>query len=105
MPEHDGAEQPQPPDSESLTESVAKKEERKITARKEASRGIWFGLGMFGMVGWSVAIPTVIGIAVGIWFDRMLGTRISCTISCLVLGMALGCILAWYWIQREIASR
>jgi len=95
----------QPQDrSTSLTENVAKKEERKLTARRDAAHGIWFGLGMFGMVGWSVAVPTLIGIAVGIWLDRTLGTRISCTISGLVLGIALGCALAWYWIKQETTS-
>lgn len=25
---------------------------------------------MFGIIGWAVAIPTLIGVAVGIWLDR-----------------------------------
>lgn len=106
MPEQDDADRSEQPQSRpsSLAENVAKKEQRKIAARKEATRGIWFGLGMFGVVGWSVAIPTLIGIAVGIWLDRMLGSRISCTITCLVVGIALGCSLAWYWIKQETTT-
>ena len=53
-----------------LIETVGTKENRKIRARQEADRGVWFGLGMFGLVGWSVAIPTLIGIATGIWIDK-----------------------------------
>ena len=46
------------------------KEDRKIKARRERDRSAWFGLGMFGLVGWSVAIPTLIGVALGWWIDH-----------------------------------
>ncbi len=107
MPDDQNADASQQPrdQSASLTEHVAKKEDRKITARKEASHGIWFGLGMFGIVGWSVAIPTLIGVATGVWIDRARGGGISGTLSCLVLGLALGCLLAWYWIKQETDSQ
>ena len=42
---------------------------KKIKARREKDHVIWFGLGMFGLDGWSVAVPTLIGIALGIWID------------------------------------
>ncbi|MHB8205511.1 MAG: AtpZ/AtpI family protein, partial [Desulfomonilaceae bacterium] len=34
---------------------VGAKEIRKMEARRGGNRSIWFGLGMFGIVGWSVA--------------------------------------------------
>jgi ATP synthase protein I len=43
-------------------EQVGEKELRKVRARRQKNRSIWFGLGMFGVVGWSVAIPTLIGL-------------------------------------------
>jgi ATP synthase protein I len=57
-------------EAKELSEKVGSKETRKIKARREKDRGVWFGLGMFGLVGWSVAIPTVIGVALGVWIDR-----------------------------------
>ena len=33
------------------------------------SEGAWFGLGMMGLIGWSVAIPTLLGAALGLWLD------------------------------------
>ena len=33
-----------------LIEKVGAKEDRKIRARREKDRGVWFGLGMFGLV-------------------------------------------------------
>ena len=84
-----------------LTANVARKAQRKMKARRNASRSIWYGLGMFGLVGWSVAIPVVIGVVVGIWIDRTWKPRFSCTLTCLFIGVVVGCSIAWYWIKQE----
>lgn len=84
-----------------LAGRVEKKEARKIEARRDRERGVWFGLGMFGLVGWSVALPTVAAIALGIWLDRRIPGRGSWTLTCLFLGVVLGCLNAWYWVTRE----
>jgi ATP synthase protein I len=34
------------------------------------TRTVWFGLGMMGLIGWSVAIPTLLGAALGLWLDK-----------------------------------
>ena len=90
-----------PPFQVELSEKVEKKERRKLRARQQ-DRSIWYGLGMFGLIGWSIAIPTLIGIAVGIWMDRTWQHSFSCTLLCLFLGIAVGCSIAWYWIKREV---
>ncbi|WP_107667941.1 AtpZ/AtpI family protein [Cyanothece sp. BG0011] len=82
-------------------QAVKDQADRKMTARKEGDRTIWYGLGMFGIVGWSVAIPTLIGIAVGVWLDIKLNDPYSWTLMMLFLGVIIGCLNAWYWIQRE----
>ena len=79
---------------------IVRKSDRKIKARKEASN-IWSGLRMFGMVGWSVAIPSVLGIALGVWIDRHTNSQYSWTLMFLFIGVALGCFNAWYWISKE----
>jgi ATP synthase protein I len=84
-----------------FSEEVRSREERKIKARKEGDRGVWFGLGMFGLVGWSVSIPTLMGIAIGIWIDKTWPGPRSWTLMCLIIGVILGCINAWYWVKRE----
>lgn len=84
-----------------LLERIADKESRKIRARREKGRDVWFGLGMFGLVGWSVAIPTLAGIALGVWLDKITSSRFSWTLMCMVVGVALGCLNAWLWVQRE----
>jgi ATP synthase protein I len=84
---------------------VVHKEQRKLRARREADRGPWFWLGMFGLVGWSVAIPTLVGVFIGLWLDGLSGGRISWTLTMLFVGAVVGCITAWYWVQRESRRR
>lgn len=92
--ERDGA-------AEGLAETVGRKAGRRLAARRAGDRGIWFGLGMFGLVGWAVAVPTVAGIALGVWLDARLGDRISWTLTLMLVGVALGCVNAWLWVKRE----
>jgi ATP synthase protein I len=87
--------------AEGLIKKVGEKAARKIRARRRKDRSIWFGLGMFGLVGWSVAIPTLIGTAVGVWIDKAYPGPHSWTLMGLIIGVALGCVNAWYWVTRE----
>jgi len=68
---------------------------------RDRDRGVWFGFGMFGLVGWAVAIPTVIGIGLGIWVDTKWPSRYSWTLMFLITGVLVGCLNAWYWVKRE----
>ena len=84
-----------------LSRTIGEKERRKERARRRPDRTLLFGMGMFGLVGWSVALPTLGGLALGIWLDRNLPTPFSWTLTMLVVGVSLGCLNAWYWVNRE----
>ncbi len=84
-----------------LQQVVQAKERRKLRSKREGRQSPWFGLGMFGIVGWSVALPTLMGIAIGTWIDRRWPSQISWTLTLLILGVAVGGMNAWYWIQKE----
>jgi ATP synthase protein I len=84
-----------------LSRRVGSESERKMRARRRGDRGVWFGLGMFGIVGWSVAIPTLLGIALGVWIDTRWPDRFSWTLMLLFAGIFLGCLNAWYWVNQE----
>lgn len=84
-----------------FSQQVGSKAARKLKARHQMTRTVWSGLGMMGLVGWSVAMPTLLGAALGIWLDdRYPGGR-SWTLALLVVGLALGCLNAWHWVSRE----
>ena len=77
------------------------KARRKLKAQRHATRTIWHGLGMMGLVGWSVVIPTIMGAALGIWLDGHYPGRHSWTLMLLLIGLILGCLNAWHWVARE----
>ncbi len=84
-----------------LPGAVGKKAARRIRARRTRDRNIWFGVGMFGVVGWTVAITTIIGLVIGIWLDRAWPGGYSWTLTFLFIGLIIGCMNAWYWVNRE----
>ena len=86
---------------EAFARRIGRKEQRKIRGRQERRRSPWFWAGMFGLVGWSVAVPALLGILAGWYVDRHLEGRVSWTLTGLVVGMALGCLNAWFWVKRE----
>jgi len=87
-------------DSE-FSRAVAAKVARKLRARRNATQSVWFGLGMMGLVGWSVAIPAMAGTALGIWLDSHHPGNHSWTLALLIAGLVLGCLNAWHWVDKE----
>ena len=79
---------------------ISAKAARKLKARK-STQGVWFGLGMMGLVGWSVVVPTLLGAALGIWLDNHHPGKHPWTLSLLVVGLAVGCLNAWHWVAKE----
>ena len=73
---------------------------RKLKARS-SQQGVWFGLGMVGLIGWSVVVPTLGGAAAGIWLDSRHPGVHSWTLTLLIFGLALGCLNAWHWVAKE----
>lgn len=88
-------------DQADLSKKIASKEQLKMRARKEAQRSIWMNVSLFGLVGWSVAIPALLGAWLGHWLDGKMNDQISWTLTCLFTGLILGCFNAGYWIKKE----
>jgi ATP synthase protein I len=83
---------------------VAAKEIHKLRARQEKNQSLWFGLGLLGLVGWSIVVPTLLGLALGAWIDRRFPSHFSWTLMLMVAGLGLGCLNAWKWVDREQAK-
>ena len=79
-------------------ENIVRKEERKIWARNRSITLYW--LGVLGMVGWSVMVPVILGIILGLWIDRSIHTHYSFTLMLMIAGLAGGCALGWFWVKR-----
>lgn len=84
-----------------LSEEIGTKAARKLRAQKNVTKTVWFGLGMMGLIGWSVAIPTLLGAMLGIWLDKLYPAGRSWTLALLVAGLCIGCFNAWHWVAKE----
>ncbi len=90
---------------EEMSKNIGRKGHRKQQAQQSEQHSIWFGLGMFGIVGWSVSIPTLLFLALGIWLDSITRNSISWTLTFLVVGIFIGCLNAWYWVKQESENK
>lgn len=90
------------PDGEAdrLERTIARKADQHARAATEGRHTVWFGVGMFGLVGWAVAVPTLAGVALGRWLDARFADAPSWTIMGLLAGVALGSLNAWWWVRR-----
>lgn len=85
-----------------LLDIVTRKQADKLRSRREGRPNIDRGLGSSGIVGWSITVPTLLGLAAGVWLDRRSGSELSWTLSLLAVGLLAGCLIAWYWVGREL---
>ncbi len=84
-----------------FSQQVGVKAARKLKAQRRVTQTVWSGLGMMGMVGWSVAVPTLLGAALGLWLDEHYPGGHSWTLMWLAIGLGLGCFNAWHWVAKE----
>jgi len=84
-----------------FSRQVGEQAARKLLAQRGAAKSIWFGLGMSGLIGWSVTIPTLIGAVVGMWVDTHYPSSYSWTLMLLLMGLVIGCFNAWRWVDSE----
>ena len=84
-----------------FAETISAKAERKSIAKEDGRHSVWFGLGMMGLIGWSVAVPTLAGAAIGQWLDKHYPVKNSWTLTLMVAGLASGCVNAWLWVDKE----
>ncbi len=89
-----------PHDGSTLAGQIGAKAARKLRARK-STQGVWFGLGMMGLIGWSVVVPTLLGAALGLWLDEHHPGKHPWTLALMVVGLAIGCANAWYWVAQQ----
>lgn len=84
-----------------FSQQVGAKAARKLKAQRHVTQTVWSGLGMMGLVGWSVAMPTLLGAALGMWLDEHYPGGHSWTLALLAAGLVLGCFNAWHWVDKE----
>lgn len=69
--------------------------------KQERGESFWRYVGLIGTVGWSVVVPMVLCVFLGLWLDRKFGSGSKCTLALLLSGLAMGCLSAWRTITKE----
>ena len=90
---------PETPEQRMLRD-VAAKQERMLRAR-QARKGNLSAVAILGVVGWSVVLPTLAGVAIGVWLDQRWPGRISWSVTLLVTRLVAGCVNAWLRIRED----
>ncbi len=90
-------------DEATFAKRVGRAEQRKLVAQRTPTH-VWSGLGVMGVVGWTVAAPALLGAALGRWLDRRPPAGHAWTLALLVAGLAIGCGGAWYWTAQQTAA-
>ena len=84
-----------------FVDRVGRQARRRLKVQRDGEQNVWFGLGMMGLIGWSIVVPTLLGALLGQWLDsQSVGGR-SWTLALLVAGLVLGCLNAWHWVSNQ----
>lgn len=82
-------------------EDIARHAKRMKETRDHPGPSPLRGIGTFGMIGWSIVVPTVGGAFLGAWLDRIAPQRFSWTLALIIGGVVLGGFIAAAWIGKE----
>ena len=77
-------------DKDTASEAIRRRTQRMQKTRDEPQYSPLNGLGVFGVIGWSVAIPTVGGAFLGMWLNRVAPQSFSWPIALILGGVVLG---------------
>ncbi len=89
------------PKNDRSADDIRRSAERMKRARNKPGFSPLRGLGAFGMIGWSIAVPTVGGAFLGLWLNRVAPQDFSWPIALILGGVVIGGMIAWSWVGKE----
>jgi ATP synthase protein I len=92
---------PQSDEENLFDRQVDEHTKRKMKTLRQNQKTVKSGLSTMGMIGWTIAMPTLLGALGGLWLDRHYPTHYSWTLTLLLAGLITGSVLAWYWVGVE----
>lgn len=91
------------PSAERMIREVGARQER-IARGRSGQGSILSSIAILGVIGWSVTVPTVLGVVLGVWIDHRWPSRFSWALTLLLVGLAVGCTSAWLRIGPRDGS-
>ncbi|AGI69665.1 putative F0F1-ATPase subunit [Octadecabacter antarcticus 307] len=89
------------PKPDKSTDDIARQAKRMKSMCDHPGPSPLRGIGTFGMIGWSIAVPTVGGAFLGLWLERVASQRFSWPIALILGGVVLGAFVAAAWVSKE----
>jgi ATP synthase protein I len=83
-----------------LSEAAHRAAERAKAGRENPEPSLGARLGQVGILGWTIVVPTLAGLFLGRWLDRVFATNIQFSATLLMLGAIVGFWSAWKWMRR-----
>lgn len=87
------------------SEDIGRQAKRMQSHRDDPGPSPLRGIGTFGMIGWSIAVPTVGGAFLGLWLDRVAPQAFSWTLALILGGVVIGGFIAAAWINKEGSNK
>ncbi len=86
------------PSEERMVREVSSKQRQ---LEQGHNRWAWSSIDVLGIIGWSVTLPTLAGVALGIWIDHRWPSRFSWSLMLLLGGLLAGCVHAWLRVKGD----
>jgi ATP synthase protein I len=83
-----------------LAAAARRAAERAQSAHDNPEPSLGSRLGQIGILGWTIVAPTLVGLFVGRWLDRLFASGVFWSAALLVAGVAIGFWSAWRWMHR-----
>ncbi len=81
--------------------AVGNKARRIMRLKRTKEMSLWGGLSQMGLVGWSIAAPSLLGLFLGWLIDKRLDGGNRATLSLFIVGLGFGCFSVLSWACRE----
>lgn len=88
--------------NEIMAEAARQAANRVEQGRENPEPSLGSRLGQIGVLGWTIVVPTLLGLLGGRWLDHRFGTGIFFAAPLLMLGAAAGFWFAWKWMHRDL---
>jgi len=92
------------PTADRLAAAARQAADRARRGREDPEPSLGARLGQMGILGWTIVVPTLIGMAAGRWLDGVFNTGIMFAAALLMLGAAFGLWSAWRWMHRTVGK-
>ena len=91
--------EPTPPDG--MADAVRKQQKRRRLWRAEGEPSMVRFVGQIGVLGWIIVAPTLIGLFIGRWLDRIFHSGVFWSAALVFLGAAVGFCAVWKRMNSE----